>query len=179
MLRTRGPPGARVGVYGRALISSPYSSCRRTGPRGGGTFAATLIMEGRASNRSPRAVFPEFAARWTPVKPPTRSWASAGKPEAIASYARMRASTASWPVLITALLRSCRSVTANKRVSRCLTEAPVGIEPTNSRFAVCRLTTWPRRRARKLTVRHPFPQPAGHAAAARPARLLKASCRHD
>ncbi len=25
-------------------------------------------------------------------------------------------------------------------------EAPVGIEPTNSRFAVCRLTTWPRRR---------------------------------
>ena len=30
-------------------------------------------------------------------------------------------------------------------------EAPVGIEPTNSRFAVCRLTTWPRRRAPKLT----------------------------
>src|SRR4029078_3110826 len=25
-------------------------------------------------------------------------------------------------------------------------EAPVGIEPTSSRFAVCRLTTWPRRR---------------------------------
>lgn len=32
-----------------------------------------------------------------------------------------------------------------------LKEAPVGIEPTNSRFAVCRLTTWPRRRERKLS----------------------------
>jgi hypothetical protein len=31
-------------------------------------------------------------------------------------------------------------------------EAPVGIEPTNSRFAVCRLTTWPRRR-KKMPVR--------------------------
>jgi hypothetical protein len=32
-------------------------------------------------------------------------------------------------------------------------EAPVGIEPTNSRFAVCRLTTWPRRRAPKIILR--------------------------
>ena len=39
-------------------------------------------------------------------------------------------------------------------------EAPVGIEPTNSRFAVCRLTTWPRRRTPKLTAPHPHPQPA-------------------
>ena len=31
------------------------------------------------------------------------------------------------------------------------TEAPVRIELTNSRFAVCRLTTWPRRRATKLS----------------------------
>ena len=30
------------------------------------------------------------------------------------------------------------------------TEAPVRIELTNSRFAVCRLTTWPRRRANKV-----------------------------
>jgi hypothetical protein len=30
-------------------------------------------------------------------------------------------------------------------------EAPVRIELTNSRFAVCRLTTWPRRRATKLS----------------------------
>src|SRR3954469_6430173 len=30
-------------------------------------------------------------------------------------------------------------------------EAPVRIELTNSRFAVCRLTTWPRRRTRKLS----------------------------
>src|SRR5215216_6490377 len=30
-------------------------------------------------------------------------------------------------------------------------EAPVRIELTNSRFAVCRLTTWPRRRAGKLS----------------------------
>src|SRR5512141_3196014 len=30
-------------------------------------------------------------------------------------------------------------------------EAPVGIEPTNSRFAVCRLTTWPRRRVSQVT----------------------------
>src|SRR5688572_4983554 len=50
------------------------------------------------------------------------------------------------PLPITALLRSCPSQTFGKRVSHCPTEAPVGIEPTNSRFAVCRLTTWPRRR---------------------------------
>src|SRR6476646_5266761 len=31
------------------------------------------------------------------------------------------------------------------------TEAPVRIELTNSRFAVCRLTTWPRRRPTKLS----------------------------
>ena len=39
-------------------------------------------------------------------------------------------------------------------------EAPVGIEPTNSRFAVCRLTTWPRRRTPKVIARPPFAQPA-------------------
>ena len=32
-----------------------------------------------------------------------------------------------------------------------LREAPVRIELTNSRFAVCRLTTWPRRRNDKLS----------------------------
>src|SRR5947207_15978244 len=32
----------------------------------------------------------------------------------------------------------------------CIEEAPVRIELTNSRFAVCRLTTWPRRRANKV-----------------------------
>jgi hypothetical protein len=37
-------------------------------------------------------------------------------------------------------------------------EAPVGIEPTNSRFAVCRLTTWPRRRTLNLTARNPRSQ---------------------
>ena len=35
--------------------------------------------------------------------------------------------------------------------SQFLREAPVRIELTNSRFAVCRLTTWPRRRAPKLS----------------------------
>src|SRR5215204_4422890 len=37
-------------------------------------------------------------------------------------------------------------------------EAPVGIEPTNSRFADCRLTTWPRRRTLKVTARAPRTQ---------------------
>src|ERR1700737_4500720 len=39
-------------------------------------------------------------------------------------------------------------------------EAPVRIELTNSRFAVCRLTTWPRRRATKLSVPEP-PEQSG------------------
>jgi hypothetical protein len=34
-----------------------------------------------------------------------------------------------------------------------LQEAPVRIELTNSRFAVCRLTTWPRRRGSNLSGR--------------------------
>src|SRR3954447_20079127 len=60
-------------------------------------------------------------------------------------------------------------------------EAPVGIEPTNSRFAVCRLTTWPRRRTPNLTARDPFTQarPSAHAPReallAPSARVLKAS----
>src|SRR5205809_6246939 len=40
----------------------------------------------------------------------------------------------------------------------CTSEAPVGIEPTNSRFAVCRLTTWPRRRTLNVTARDPRSQ---------------------
>src|SRR3982750_1919339 len=40
-------------------------------------------------------------------------------------------------------------------------EAPVRIELTNSRFAVCRLATWPRRRGSKLAGREP-PEQAGH-----------------
>jgi hypothetical protein len=40
-------------------------------------------------------------------------------------------------------------------------EAPVRIELTNSRFAVCRLTTWPRRRATKLSGAEP-PEQSGH-----------------
>ena len=72
-------------------------------------------------------------------------------------------------------------------------EAPVGIEPTNSRFAVCRLTTWPRRRAFKLfpdksfrqvidarhdpTPRPPSPYPTAPAAAAGAnAHRPRASC---
>ncbi len=39
-------------------------------------------------------------------------------------------------------------------------EAPVRIELTNSRFAVCRLTTWPRRRATKLSGAEPPEQSA-------------------
>src|SRR5712675_3171386 len=39
-------------------------------------------------------------------------------------------------------------------------EAPVRIELTNSRFAVCRLTTWPRRRATKLSGPEP-PEQSG------------------
>ena len=55
-------------------------------------------------------------------------------------------------------LYSCRvSVGENARSSRIVREgpeAPVRIELTNSRFAVCRLTTWPRRRAPKLSGSH-------------------------
>jgi hypothetical protein len=40
---------------------------------------------------------------------------------------------------------------AGPLVGNLLEEAPVRIELTNSRFAVCRLTTWPRRRATKLS----------------------------
>ena len=40
-------------------------------------------------------------------------------------------------------------------------EAPVRIELTNSRFAVCRLTTWPRRRATKLSGLEP-PEQSRH-----------------
>lgn len=47
---------------------------------------------------------------------------------------------------VTALSRPALLQLSTKRVSPCPIEAPVGIEPTNSRFAVCRLTTWPRRR---------------------------------
>ncbi|MDB4899792.1 MAG: glycosyl hydrolase, repeat, partial [Gemmatimonadetes bacterium] len=56
--------------------------------------------------------------------------------------------------------RSEASSWTRPRCVQVIREAPVGIEPTNSRFAVCRLTTWPRRRAPKLTPRHPSAQPA-------------------
>lgn len=66
-----------------------------------------------------------------------------------------------------------RSSAPPLRCARQGPEAPVGIEPTSSRFAVCRLTTWPRRRARKITLRTPpaqAPWPPARSTAPAPRR---------
>lgn len=55
--------------------------------------------------------------------------------------------------LINASERARRSPMMAARRFIYRSEAPVRIELTNSRFAVCRLTTWPRRRKTKLSGR--------------------------
>src|ERR1700682_1797429 len=62
----------------------------------------------------------------------------------------------------TAELIVSRTTVQNRRTTgRADKEAPVRIELTNSRFAVCRLTTWPRRRATKLSGPEP-PEQSRH-----------------
>src|SRR4029078_163579 len=59
-----------------------------------------------------------------------------------------------------------------------LEEAPVRIELTNSRFAVCRLTTWPRRRDDKLSGSK-APEQSGNVDAQRQTRAEDYSQHHQ
>jgi hypothetical protein len=58
-------------------------------------------------------------------------------------------------------------------VGSLLKEAPVRIELTNSRFAVCRLTTWPRRRTQSYRVLSPQSNLATKMPSANPAPRIR------